>query len=133
MNLLSHVESRLRAVERLGVGSGVTLTRIRVGFGASGFILYRGSLYMLHAVTTLFGIRSRTENPRVGGSIPSLATTSKAEAAERVTEKSHPRATIIELVANGVTLFRSLPRVDVRPVYERVSLRCQFAAWRWFA
>src|SRR4051812_29266840 len=107
----------------LGVESGVTLQRIRVGFGASAFILYRGSLYMLHAVTISFGIRSRTENPRVGGSIPSLAISSKTEAAERVTKKSHPRATIIELVANGVTLFRSLPRVDVKPAYERVSLR----------
>jgi hypothetical protein len=88
---------------------------------------------MIHAVTTLFGFRSRTENPRVGGSIPSLATSSKSEADKRLTGNSAQGPRASRLVTNGVTLRDSSARFVVKPVYERVSLRCQFAAWRWFA
>jgi hypothetical protein len=67
----------------LGVTSGVTLQRIRVGFGASAFILYRGSLHMIHAVTRSSFFTRWTENPRVGGSIPSLATSTKSRSRQK--------------------------------------------------
>jgi hypothetical protein len=39
---------------------------------------------MIHAVTRSFMFWRRTENPRVGGSIPSLATRSKTKADKRL-------------------------------------------------
>jgi hypothetical protein len=117
----------------LGVTSGVTLQRIRVGFGESAFILYRGSLHMIHAVTTLFGFRSRTENPRVGGSIPSLATSTKTEADKRLTRNSAQGPRASRLVTNGVTLRDSSARFDVKPAYERINLRGFVAAHRLLA
>jgi len=85
---------------------------------------------MIHAVRSLFSIRSRTENPRVGGSIPSLAIPTEVKAEKRVSRKSRNGASKAGLVANGVTLSRFSPSIDVRPAYERINLRGFVAAWR---
>ena len=85
---------------------------------------------MIHAVRSSLAFWRRTENPRVGGSIPSLATPSKNKAAKRVNKKSRNGASNAGLVANGVTLSRFSPAIDVKPAYERINLRGFVAACR---